>query len=790
MEHLDLNYRHWVAVGLIGLCFSVGALSRRIHSGAPVWTLGREVSHYERDVEPLLAEHCFDCHGEGSAKGDVALDHFGSAEERLKAIDFWAGVHHSIESGLMPPADKPGLADEEKARLVGWIERDVFRLDPRNPDPGHVVIRRLNRQEYRNTMRELFGDLSLDAAAGLPLDDAGYGFDNIGAVLSMSPDLLEKYVMAADRVLSSVIRIRPPDPDKITFEPEKDFRGVQHAGHGTGSLAQAGAVGVKLPVKRDGEYQIRILAGGDQAGDEPARMGVKVAGVLSENVDVKADASRPRPVEFRVELRRGEQWLEMAFLNDYYDPNHGDPRRRDRNLHVHGVELIGPLDLAPPPPSVIHQSIFAAGGDGTERQKAERVLAAFGRKAWRRSLKPDEVNRLAGLVELASGQGDSFEGGVRLALQATLIAPQFLFRGEGLEPSGLERGPVLVTELELASRLSFFLWSGPPDEPLLELAESGKLRANLEGEVVRMIRDRRAEALVDNFAGQWLQLRNLDLVTPDRKTFPKWDDRLRDAMRRETEEVFAMIFEGDRSLLEFLDSSYTFLNERLAQHYGISGVKGEQFRRVSLEGESRRKRGSVLTHGSILTITSNPTRTSPVNRGNWVLENVLGSPAPPPPVNVPLLEASAAKAVNGSLRARLEAHRQDVVCSSCHARMDPIGFAMENYDGIGAWRDSDAGERIDASGELAGVGRFQDMAGLRKLLLEERSDAFVRTLCSAMLSYSLGRGLEYYDKPALARIHERVVRGGLRSHELVLAIVESVPFQYRRPSPAGLQATR
>jgi len=329
-----------------------------------------------------------------------------------------------------------------------------------------------------------------------------------------------------------------------------------------------------------------------------------------------------------------------------------------------------------------------------------------------------------------------------------------------LDATGLEQGSVLITELELASRVSFFLRSGPPDEPLLELAESGKLRANLETEVIRMIRDHRAKALVDNFAGQWLQLRNLDLVTPDRKTFPKWDDRLRDAMRRETEEVFASIFEGNRSLLEFLDCGYTFLNGRLAQHYGIDGIQGEQFRRVSLEGESRRRRGSVLTHGSILTITSNPTRTSPVNRGNWVLENVLGSPAPPPPANVPLLEASAAKAANGSLRARLEAHRSQAVCASCHARMDPIGFAMENYDGIGAWRDSDGGQRIDASGELAGTGRFQDMAGLRKLLLERRSDAFVRTLCSAMLSYSLGRGLGYYDKPALARIHDRVARGG------------------------------
>ena len=791
METLGFKLRHWVTVGLIAFSFAAGAVAHRLHSGGTgAFALGALGAGFDRDVAPVLEEHCFDCHGDGAAKGDVALDQFASAEERSRAVDFWAAVHHSVESGVMPPTEKGPLGEEERGRLLAWIERDVFKLDPRNPDPGHVVIRRLNRQEYRNSIRELLGEVSIDPAAGLPPDDTGYGFDNIGAVLSMSPDLLEKYVMAADRVLGKVIRTRAPEPPTVAFEPEKDFRGIQHASHGTGDLPSEGAIGVKLPTRRDGDYLIRIWAGADQAGDEFAKMEVKSSGGLAKTVEIKAESSRPKPVDFPVTLKRGDHWLEMAFLNDHYDPNHPDPRRRDRNLHLHRVELIGPVNEEPPPPSPVQQAIFSQGGAGSERQRAERILAAFGRRAWRRPLKPEELSRIVGLVDIARGQGDSFEGGVRLALQATLVAPQFLFRGEGLDSGSQEHRPVQISEIELASRLSFFLWSALPDERLLDLAEEGKLRDHLEEEVVRMLRDRRARALVDNFAGQWLQLRNLDLVSPDRKTYPAWNERLKVAMRHETEEVFADIIGNDRSLLEFLDANYTYLNEPLAKHYGIGGVSGDQFRRVSLEGEARRRRGGVLTHASILTITSNPTRTSPVNRGNWVLENVLGTPPPPPPPNVPVLEDSSAKAANGSLRARLEAHRSKAVCASCHARMDPIGFAMENYDGIGAWRDRDGGQAIDASGELPGAGSFEDLAGLRRLLLDRRGDAFVRTLSESMLSYALGRGIEFYDKPALARIQGRLTKEGGRAHALVLAIVESVPFQYRRPRNSGAMAPR
>lgn len=777
MEDREIKGRHWFAVGVIGLAFLAGALTRR-PGGA---FLSEVPPDFGREIEPVLESHCYDCHGDGASKGDLALDQFAGPAERLQARALWEGVHHNIEAGLMPPPGDPPLPEAAKTRLLAWIEREVFRLDPRKPDPGKVVIRRLNRQEYRNSITELFGEVSFDPAANLPPDDTGYGFDNVGAVLSMSPELLEKYVLAADRILSEVFRIRPPAPEVLGFEAEEHFRGVQHASHGTGSLARTGTVGLKLPVKRDGEYRIRILAAQDQAGDEPAKLGIKIGDSTRHTFAIEAESSRPRMVEFPVGLRRGEQWLEMAFLNDHYDPNHPDPRRRDRNLHIHRVDLVGPVAVAPPPPGPAHEAIFSTGGAGSERQRAERILAAFGRRAWRRTLTAAEVARLMGIYEMARGRQEGFEVAVVLAIEAALVSPKFLFRGEGMDPEPGESGVVALGEVELAARLSFFLWSGPPDDHLLRVAEEGRLRAQWRTEVIRMLEDRRARALTENFAGQWLQLRNLDLVAPDRKTFPAWNDRLRAAMRSETEELFQSVFAGNRSVFEFLDGGFTFLNETLALHYGIDGVKGDAFRRVALQGEARRQRGGLLTHASILTLTSHPTRTSPVNRGNWVLENILGTPPPPPPPNVPLLEASARKAVNGTLRARLEAHRDLPACANCHARMDPIGLAMENYDGIGAWRETDGAVRIDPSGQLAGSGRFENMEGLRRLLLESHQDAFVKSLSSSLLSYALGRGLEYFDKPALTGIQERVNRSGGRAHELIFAIVDSIPFQSRRP---------
>lgn len=770
-----------ITISAVILLFAAGAWTRF----APSWLGGLQAREtrlsFEGDIEPILTQYCYDCHGDGMDKGDIALDAFENREQLLAAIDVWEGVHHNVEAMLMPPSDKPQMTDGERAKIAAWIEQAVFKLDPANPDPGRVTIRRLNREEYRNSIRDLIGDVGFDPSAELPADDTGYGFDNIGDVLTMSPGLFEKYVLVADRVLAAAIRTEPPAPDRQVIA-SSDFRGVRHAGNGTGLLASAGTVGARLNLPRDGEYEIRVLAGAQQAGNEFAKMHVKIPGAEDRTFDIEALQNQPQSCQQLLKLKKGEIWVEMAFVNDFYDPNNPNPERRDRNLYVHRVEAVGPLNEPPPPPSKAHQRIFAAAPEGLpEREQARHILTPFARQAWRRPAKPEEVDRLLEFVELAQAEGDSFEGGVRLAINAVLVSPNFLFRGEiQADPANADRIQ-LIDEHSLATRLSYFLWSSTPDEQLLALADRGELRKNLDSEVARLLADPKATAFTRNFAGQWLQLRNLDLVTPDPKTYGDWNDDLRRSMRGETERFFAAILSENRSVLEFLDADFTFLDERLAKHYGIGGVNGKEFERVSLTGPNRGRRGGVLTQASILTITSNPTRTSPVIRGAWVLENLLGTPPPPPPEAVPDLEEVKKKTGKDlSMRQQLEIHREKAICASCHARMDPIGFALENYDGIGAWRDQDAGQPVDAAGELYTGEAFSGAAELRKLMVERKSEAFTRALAERLLTYAIGRGVEYYDKPALNQICGDTERGGHRFHAMIQAVVESTPFQYRR----------
>lgn len=775
-----------IILSLILALFAAGAWTRFAPSKLGGIAKSTPQFNFENDIEPILIKYCYDCHGDGMDKGEVALDAFENRQQLLDAFELWQGVHHNIEGQLMPPGDKPQPSDEERAKLTAWIESDVFKLDPDNPDPGRVTIRRLNREEYRNSIRDLVGDVGFDPAAELPADDSGYGFDNIGDVLSLSPGLLEKYVIAADRVLSAAIRTEPPKPEQIRID-SSEFRGFKHASNGTGAMASQGTVGARIKLPRSGEYVVRILVGAEHAGDELPKMHVKIPGAKDRIFEIKAERSQPQYCEQNLKLKGGEGWIEMSFINDFYDPKNKNPQRRDRNLHIYRVEVTGPLNEPPPPPSPMHKAIFAVAPDGLpEREKARHIVQAFARKAWRRPVQPEELERLMEIVKSVMDDGGNHETGVKIALNAVLVSPNFLFRGE-FQPDPDNPDQIrLVDEHSLATRLSYFLWSSTPDEQLLRLADRGELRENLDAQIDRMLADPKAEALTRNFAGQWLQLRNLELVTPDPKTYKAWNDELRRSMRTETERFFAAIVAENRSVLELLDADFTFLNDQLARHYGIDGVNGREFRRVSLTGPQRERRGGVLTQASILTITSNPTRTSPVNRGAWVLENILGTPPPPPIENVPDLEETRKKAgKNLSMREQLEIHREKPVCASCHARMDPIGFGFENYDGIGAWRDEDAGHPIDSSGELYTGEKFSGGSELRKILVEHKRQAFARALAEAMLTYALGRGVEYYDKPALTEITQKVERGDFRFHALIHAIVDSVPFQYRRGDANG-----
>ncbi len=773
-----MGFRHVIASALVLVLFLAGAVqrfdvARNLGNAAPI--------SFQNDIEPILMDHCYECHGDGAGKGGIEMDAFASEEEMLAALGFWEGIHHNVEAMLMPPSEREPMSDSERTILATWIESRVFKLDPENPDPGRVTIRRLNREEYRNSIRDLVGDVGFDPSADLPPDDTGYGFDNVGDVLSMSPGLFEKYAITADRVLSAAIQTHPPEPERFVATPEDHFRGVRHAPNGTGSLASVGTIGVKLNVPRDGDYELRVLVGADHAGDELPKMRVRFEGNREQDFEIKAERDQPEVKVLKVKARRGDRWLEMEFLNDHYDPQNSNPRRRDRNLHILRAELVGPVNLKPPPPGPIHQAIFASGGTGSEMDRAKRIITRFARKSWRRPVQDAEVNRLLQFVELAKSEGDNFESGVKLALQAILVSPNFLFRAESQARPDDPKQVHKIDEFALASRLSYFLWSSTPDDRLLNLAEAGQLRQNLAAELDRMLADPKTTAFVQNFGGQWLQLRNLDLAQPDPKIYQSWNASLRQAMREESERFFGAIISENRPVTDLLNANFTYLNEPLARHYGIPGVEGNQFRRVSLQGQERERRGGILSHASILTITSNPTRTSPVNRGNWVLENLLGTPPPPPPEDVPDLE-EVKKHTDEKLtmRQQLEIHREDPVCASCHSRMDPIGFALENYDGIGRWRDAENGQKIDPSGELYTGERFAGASELRMILSGEKKEAFSQNLAAKMLTYALGRGIYYYDRPALNQIFQTAAKEDLRFHAFVRAIVDSVPFQYRR----------
>ncbi|MGD9747384.1 MAG: DUF1592 domain-containing protein [Verrucomicrobiales bacterium] len=765
-------------------------VSTALFGGLVFWIIRAEAKppriDYATEIEPLLSNYCFDCHGDGAKKGKIELDAHATPEERNQDLGLWDLVYKNLEVTTMPPAGKPQPSPAEREKLLRWIESSVFHLDPENPDPGRVTLRRLNRDEYNRTIRDLFGIEGLRPADRFPSDDTGYGFDTIGEVLRISPGLLEKYVDASERVLDRIIITDPPQP-VATDVPESEFRARRGSGKsGSGSLASNGTISARFQAGEAGAYQIEVMASGSPAGGEWPLMEVEFdGGGPKAGVRVEGGPDSTKGYQWKLDLKKGEtRSVAISFNNDFYDPNAADPGQRDRNLYVRGLKVLGPMDAPVPPPTAAHLKLLSLAGTAQgDDARLRAILEAFLPRVYRRPLRKGELDRHLALAAQVRQAGGDFERSLKGTLQAALVSPHFLYRSESQPEPG---NPQRIHRLDahaLASRLSYFLWSSLPDDELFRLADSGRLTQELDGQIARMLRDPKAEALTTNFAGQWLQLRNLDQASPDRNTYPSWDDSLRLAMKGETERFFDDIVRQDRSILEFLDSDHTFVNERLARHYGIPGIQGEQFQRIVLTGPLRQQRGGLISQASILTLTSNPTRTSAVNRGNWVLENFLAAPPPPPPANIeiPPLEASG-KGENHTktLRQQLEMHRAKPLCASCHDRMDPIGFGLENFDGIGTWRDEEQGQKINAAGELYTGEKFSGPAELRNLLTGSKRDAFVRSLTEALLTYSLGRGLEYYDKPAVNGIATATEAGGYRFHSLVKAVVHSVPFQYRR----------
>ncbi len=749
---------------------------------------------HEGRWKPFLAEHCFGCHGSEKQKAGLNLeDLLGNEPPRIEDRGEWETVLEILMAREMPPEKSRQPSEALRQEMVDYIAARLETFDCSGPvNPGSVTVRRLNRVEYQNTIRDLV-DVDFEATERFPRDEVGYGFDHIGDVLSLSPLLMEKYLEAAEEVVDAAVLSKV-----LEWPPARRFEESEMKRVGEGDDARivrqrylglyreaAGEVRFRAPTA--GRYQVRVRAYQDKAGPEPAKMRVTVGGKVLAETEVTAEAGEPLVFRWPVSLEEGEVAISAAYTNNYVNNDSRDPALRgDRNLYLDFIEVIGPLDVPRPPLPATHVALIARQPEpGGERALVEEIFSRFMLRAYRRPANEDEHRRVTDLVMGVLNDGIRFEESVKVGLMAVLVSPHFLYRWEldqGRVGGGEEVSePRTLDGYELASRLSYFLWSSMPDDVLLESAARNDLSdpSVLRSELKRMLADPKAEALVSNFTGQWLQTRNLASVKPDPETFPEFDEALREAMRKETELFVQSIVDQDESVLRLLDADYTFLNERLAGHYGIEGVQGESFRRVSLEPTSRR--GGVLTQASVLTITSEPTRTSPVIRGKWVLEQILGTPPPPPPDVEPLEESKEAHE-SASLRERLEQHRDHPDCAGCHAKMDPIGFALENYDAIGRWRDADGDFPIDASSELTGGIEVSGPADLKRVLVEKED--FVWTLCENMLIYALGRGTEYYDKCSVDLVVDQLRAGGYRFSTLIEAIVMSDPFLKRQPNPS------
>jgi mono/diheme cytochrome c family protein len=739
-----------------------------------------------------LVTQCVTCHSDRLKTGGLSLQSIGLGAVPEHA-EVWEKVARKLRAGEMPPPAVRQRPDPRvAASLVSYLETTIDRAAAAHPNPGRAPAHRLNRAEYSNAIRDL---LAVDVRPGdwLPVDDSGYGFDNIAAVLSTSPALLDRYMSAARTVSRLAIGDLTRQPVEEIYDARRDpLKGSRNEqlNDDLPFDSRAGmTVAHYFPLDAEYEFKLRFAGAqtdGDEAEIDPYRVRVAVTaglhtiGVTAPRENLKAENEAPpgdqpgggrggsaAPIPSPVDLRLGGARVKRFDV-------------RATRPEITRLIVGGPYDPTGRGDTPSRRAIFVCrpAQPAQEPACARTILSALAHRAFRRPVGKADVEPLYAFYRKGRAQGD-FESGIQAAIEAMLVSPEFLFRIERDAADGAGAPARPVSDVELASRLSFFLWSTIPDAALLDLAERGTLRdpATLERQVRRMLEDPRADALVSNFAGQWLQLRNVETVKPDPVIFP-FDEALRQAFVTETSLFVSSIFREDRRLLDLLSADYTFLNQRLAEHYGIPRIYGSQFRRVTLADPNRR---GLLGQGSVLTVTSYPNRTSVVQRGKWILENLLGTPPPPPPPDVPELKA----VIDGkafSMREQMERHRSNAICAACHARMDPIGFALENYDGVGRWRGEDAGRPIDASGRLPDGTAFNGPSGLRDLLLTKYRDDFVRTATERLLTYALGRGVEYYDYPVVRAIVRDAARDDYRISSWILAVVKSAPFQMRRAS--------
>jgi hypothetical protein len=726
------------------------------------------------DQWALVDRYCVGCHNDAERAGDLAFDRV-SRTDLAEDTAVWEEAIRKLRGHLMPPPGEPRPSDARVASLVGWLEGSLDAAARASPNPGAPALHRLNRAEYANAVRDLL-DVTVDATTLLPADDSSAGFDNIASALSVSPALLSSYVAAAARI--SRLAVGDPNASSgiVTYRPA---RGLVQAEHLDGQpLGTRGGMTIRHTFPLDAEYEIRVGRGGGGFGLEALGGDEEVE--ITVNGERAAMIGRGGPRSAVLPIAAGPQTLGVAIVrkrdaqgvDDLFAVQSPTPG-------VTTVSIVGPRNASGVGDTPSRRRLFVCtpAAESEEPACATEILARLAERAYRRPV-PEGDPALATLLEFyGAGRAEgSFDTGIQRAVARVLVDPEFIFRFEA-EPADLPPGAVYrLGDVELASRLSFFLWSSIPDEPLLAAAAVGELSkpAVLEREVRRMLADPKAEALVTNFAAQWLGLRQLETVSP---TSPEFDGNLRQAFRKETELLFSNVLREDSSVVELLAADYTHVDERLARHYGIANVRGSRFRRVEL-GDSERR--GLLGHGSVLTVTSAPNRTSPVKRGQWILENVLGTPAPPPPDNVEtnLDETAPAGAAPTTMRERLTQHMADPGCAACHSLMDPLGFALENFDFTGQWRDAEAGRPVDSTGVFVDGSALAGPAGLREVLLK-RSELFVHAFAEKLLTYALGRPLEASDMPAVREIVRRAERDGYRMSALVLGVAESLPMQMR-----------
>ena len=778
--------------------------------------------------QATLHQYCGACHNAQLRTADLSvkgLDLSRVAEQS----EIWEKVIGKLRTRTMPPVGQPRPADETYDTVAAWLESEIDRFTAASPNPGRTeTFHRLNRSEYANAVRDLLA-LEVDVDALLPADDIDQnGFDNMADVLTVSPALMERYLSAARKTARLAVGETPPAPAARNYYVPILLRQDDRMSDDL-PFGSRGGVGVRHFFPVEGEYDLAIRLQRNYVnyvrglgsrhelevrldgalvrtftfgGEEPegVRAPVSYAGnqfgdPAWEEYMLFADSN----LRLRIQAKAGPHSVGVSFVRRFTEPEGVlQPRqsvfasavneRRDGNAAVEHLAITGPYESRGPGDTPSRRGLFAcrpaSNARSDEEACAHEILSSLARLAYRRPAEPADVNTLMNFYRAGRGAG-GFDAGIQLALERLLISPDFLFRIE-LDPPDIAPGTAHeLSDLDLASRLSFFLWSSISDTELLEVAESGVLQDPevLEQQTRRMLADARAKALVRNFAGQWLYLRNLRSVVPDASAFPEWDENLREAFRQETELFFESMIRDDRSVLDLLSADYTFANERLAAHYGIPGIYGSHFRRIRLDGEQAGRRGGLLGHGSLLTVTSYPNRTSPVLRGKWLLTNILGTPPPPPPADVPDLPDRGEAGQAATVRDRLERHREDPACSACHAPMDPLGLALENYDAVGKWRTTgEAGLPLDASGLLPDGTRFDGPRGLRTLLLERRRQ-FVGTVTEKLLAYALGRGLEHYDRSSVRRISAAAAVDDYRWSSIIIGIVQSTPFRMRRSKP-------